>query len=535
MQDPALSQALVAAPSTYPHHSGLDHALLADVVRGEARLTPEQALEIFQRMPLTELGRWADARCRALHGDAIRTYIIDRNINYTNVCNAKCTFCAFRRDGDEHDAYTLTAEQIHEKIAEVSAIGGTQVLMQGGMNPTLPLSWYVDLLRGIKAKFPHIHLHAFSPPEMVEFVHFFDPPGSTFEEKVRWVMAQLRDAGLDSLPGGGGEIFADPVRRKIGLGKCDAESWLTVMWVAHSLGMFTSATMMFGHVEGYADRVHHMALVRQWQDRALGRVTGGRSDAGVLNSRAHAPEGRSTEGRATGFGHYKAFISWPFQRENTPLGRVPDWGADPAEFSQEFPGDAIARAWDFGRGVHSYPAGARTADVFEYGAMDASRFPTAHLFGKRVRMSGSSDYLRTQALSRLFLDNIYSIGSSWVTMGPHIGQMGLMYGANDMGSVMLEENVVSSAGTTYCLDEAVLCRLIRDAGFVPGQRNNSYDVLSIKDGADAPDRLVTDWSEHRAKKTHQQAPGKGKQAGRASAAPSPLAPAGTAKLTIGGQ
>ncbi|MGE3106761.1 MAG: radical SAM protein [Phycisphaerales bacterium] len=462
--------------------------LLGAVAAGEARLTPEQALTLFRAAPLQRIGRHADARCRSLHGDTLRTYIIDRNINYTNVCNARCTFCAFRRDGDEHDAYTLEPEQIHEKIAELVAIGGTQILMQGGMNPALPLEWYVKLLRGIKERFPGVHVHAFSPPEFIEFVHFFDPPGTTLEEKIRWVMIRLRDAGLDSLPGGGGEIFAGPVRRKIGLGKCDADAWLTCMYVAHTLGMFTSATMMFGHIEGYADRVHHMWLVRQWQERAL------RESA--------EPRG---EGRGGARGHYKAFISWPFQRENTPLGRVPDWGADESELSLEFAGDAVARAWNFGSPSAEVPAGRRAADVFDYDAMDRSAFATAHLFGKRVRMSSATDYLRTQALSRLFLDNIYSIGASWVTMGPHVGQVGLAFGANDMGSVMMEENVVSSAGTTYCLDEAVLCRLVRDAGFVPAQRNNTYDIIRMHAaGPESPDGRVVDWSAHRARRLHTQ-------------------------------
>ncbi|MBL0871399.1 MAG: radical SAM protein [Phycisphaerales bacterium] len=495
-------------PPTLHHLSGLDPGLLHAVTLGHARLSPAQALQIFHEMPLSDLGRWADARCRAVHGDSVRTYIIDRNINYTNVCNAKCTFCAFRRDPDDHDAYTLSTETIHQKIAELTAIGGTQILMQGGMNPALPLSWYTDLLQSIKTKFPRVHVHAFSPPEMIEFVHFFDPPGNSLFEKVRWVLLRLKDAGLDSLPGGGGEIFADPVRKKIGLGKCDAESWLTVMHAAHSLGMFTSATMMFGHVEGTLDRIHHMELVRRWQDRSLAA----RSDA---ESSSRTP-----------FGHYVSFISWPFQRENTPLGRVPGWaeGANEAELNQEFPGDAIARAFVPGhlsdehlaRFINSplnsnLPKGQRTADVYDFDAIDRATYPTAHLFGKRVRMSGSTDYLRTQALSRLYLDNIYSIGASWVTMGPHIGQVALAYGANDMGSVMMEENVVSSAGTTYCLDEPVLCKLIRDAGHTPAQRNNTYDIIRLHNTDHAPDRQVTDWSKHRAKKMHQQAPKAAKQ------------------------
>ena len=451
---------------TRAHLSGVDPGLLNAVASGEARLTPAQGAQIFHQLPLQTLGRYADARARLLHGNHIRTYIIDRNINYTNICNARCTFCAFRRDADDHDAYTLEPEVIYHKISELIAIGGTQILMQGGMNPALPLEWYLKLLRGIKDRFPRLHIHAFSPPEFIEFVHFFNPPGSTLEEKIRWVMVRLRDAGLDSLPGGGGEIFAHHVRRKIGLGKCDADAWLTCMYVAHSLGMFTSATMMFGHIEGYADRIDHMDMVRKWQDRTL-----------------------STTDAQTPTGHYKAFISWPFQRENTPLGRVKDWGTNPAELapSAEFPGDLVA----------TFDPEMPTEEVIR-------RCPQ---FGRRVRMSSATDYLRTQALSRLYLDNFYSIGASWVTMGPHVGQVALAYGATDMGSVMMEENVVSSAGTTYCLDEPVICRLIREAGFTPAQRNNTYDLIKVHSAtSEAPDLAVTDWSKHRARRMHQQAP-----------------------------
>ena len=487
---------IYAPPPSHPSLSHNDPGLLRAVAAGHARLTPQQALDALRSLPTHTLGRYADARARTIHGDVVRTYIIDRNINYTNVCTAKCTFCAFRRDHDDHDSYTLDHSAIYDKIAQLVSIGGTQILMQGGMNDRLPLDWYLDLLRGIKERFPSVHVHAFSPPEFIEFVHFFDPPGATLEDKIRWVMVKLREAGLDSLPGGGGEIFSDPVRRKIGLGKCDANAWLTTMYVAHSLGMFTSATMMFGHIESLADRVHHMMLVREWQDRALSE-SGSQPRPSALGPRP--------------FGHYKAFISWPFQRENTPLGRVPNWGADEAELEQEFPGDSVARAADIlstnpERKRVGLPPGQRTADVFDYDAFDRAEYPTAHLFGKRVRMSSATDYLRTQALSRLFLDNIYSIGASWVTMGPHIGQVALAYGATDMGSVMMEENVVSSAGTTYCLDEALLCRLIREAGFLPAQRNNTYDVLRTHAGPDSPDLRVTDWSEHRVAKLHQQAP-----------------------------
>ena len=437
-------------PRTHPDVDPLDAGFLHDVVAGQARLTAEQALRLYCEMPLQQLGRWADARCRALHGDHVRTYVIDRNINYTNICTAKCTFCAFRRDGDEHDAYTLEFDELLEKIQELVDIGGTQILMQGGMNPELPLNWYLDLLQVIKQRFPKIHVHAFSPPEFIEFIDFFDPPGDSLEDKIRWVMVQLRDAGLDSVPGGGGEIFAPAVRRKIGLGKCDADAWLTVMRVAHELGMHTSATMMFGHIEGIADRIHHMDLVRTWQDRAI-------RDFGF-----------------DGGGRYKAFISWPFQRENTPLGRAKEWGTGKDDnLNEPFPGDAVAK-------------------------LDGTGDKSAHKeFGRRVRLAGSSEYLRTQAISRLYLDNLYSIGASWVTMGPHIGQVALHYGANDMGSVMMEENVVSAAGTTYCLNEPTLCRLIRDAGYVPAQRDNAYNLLTMHDGADAPDQQIEDWSTQR--------------------------------------
>lgn len=479
---------IYAPPPEHPHLDAADPGLIRAVAAGEARLTPAQGLDALRRAPLHALGRWADARCRTIHGDHLRTYVIDRNINYTNICNARCTFCAFRRDPGDHDAYTLETAEILDKIAELEAIGGTQILMQGGMNPALGLDWYVQLLAAIRDRFPRLHIHAFSPPEFIEFVHFFDPPGSTLEDKIRWVMVRLREAGLDSLPGGGGEIFAPHVRRKIGLGKCDAEAWLTCMYVAHTLGMFTSATMMFGHIEGLADRVHHMALIRKWQDRALRecapswyadqgecRVTPVDGKVGREGEREEGRPGDRPGGIA--MGHYKAFISWPFQRENTPLGRVRGWPQSPGEQEEGFPGDLVS-------------------------SLDGDGDPRAHPeFGRRVRMSSATDYLRTQAVSRVFLDNIYSIGASWVTMGPHIGQAALKFGANDMGSVMMEENVVSSAGTTYCLDEALLCRLIRDAGHTPAQRDNRYDLIRVHaPGPDAPDMAVTDWSAHRARR-----------------------------------
>ena len=444
---------MIARPDIRPDADVLDPAVMEDVAAGALRLSPAQALDLFHRMPLSDLGRWADARCRAIHGDVIRTYVIDRNINYTNACTARCTFCAFRRDVDAEDAYVLSEEVILDKIEALVAIGGTQILMQGGMHPGLPLTWYESLLHRIRDRFPTLHVHAFSPPEIVEFVRFFDPPGEGFRDRASWVLRRLQAAGLDSVPGGGGEIFAEPVRRKIGLGKCDAEGWLMVMHAAHELGMNTSATMMFGHIEGIADRIHHLETVRNWQDRALHDFS------------------------LDGGGDCRAFISWPFQPEHNPLGRLPDWG-DEDDPGAPFPGDVVARL--DGRGdVRDDPA-----------------------FGRHLRRSGAIDALRTQAVSRLYLDNICSIGASWVTMGPHVGQVALAFGANDMGSVMMEENVVSAAGTTYCLSEPLLCRLIREAGFTPAQRDNAYDLLRIHDGDDAPDRRVTDWSQQRARHLH---------------------------------
>ena len=422
------------------------------VIEGRRRLSPAKALRLFHEASIHDLGRWASAVAQRLHGATRRTYVIDRNINYTNVCSANCTFCVFKRDLGDEDAYTLSTPQLHEKIRQLVDIGGTQVLLQGGMHPDLDIGFYEDMLRGMKAAFPSVHIHGFSPPEFVEFVAVFEVEGfprtrpnhghelahDAWLDKLEAIMRRLMAAGLDSIPGGGGEIFAEPVRRRIGLGKATARQWLDVMSCAHRLGMRTSATMMFGHIESVADRIDHVSQVRAAQDVAI---------------------------KNTWPGRYVSFISWPFQRENTPLGRLSLWDSDSGEL---FPGEV----------------------------------PGHELAGKRLRMAGATDYLRTQAISRLMLDNVHSIGSSWVTMGPKIGQLGLFYGANDMGSVMMEENVVSAAGTTYCLNEPVLCHLVRDAGFVPAQRDNQYRLLKIHDGPDAPDLRVKDWSRHRAGRLH---------------------------------
>ena len=460
------------------------------VVAGERRLSAADAMRLYREASLHELGRWASGVANRIHGEQVRSYVIDRNINYTNVCTARCTFCAFKRRGHEDDAYVLETEQLHGKIRELVAIGGTQILMQGGMNPELPLAFYEDLLRGIKRAFPQVWVHAFSPPEITELVAVAEIDGfpttpprrsqqlapDVWQAKCRVILQRLIDAGLDSLPGGGGEIFPEHVRRRTGQGKASAEHWLTVMRLCHELGLNTSATMMFGHIEGIADRIEHMRLIRDAQDDAINRGLPGR---------------------------YVSFISWPFQRENTPLGRLPVY--DP-EGGEAFAGDVLAEKVYAGE-----------VD----GASKAACEQAVPAAGKTVRLAGASEYLRMQAISRLMLDNIHSIGASWVTMGPKIGQVGLFFGASDMGSVMMEENVVSAAGTTYCLDEALLCHLIREAGYTPAQRDNAYNFIKVHDGPDSPDLRVTDWSQHRAKRLHVEG------------APQPSAAVEKVTLTIG--
>jgi len=383
------------------------------VIDGRARLTENQFLELYRHAPLPELGRWAFQVSQRLHPEDHRTYVIDRNINYTNICTARCTFCAFKRN-DPHapDAYSLSYELIHQKIAELVAIGGTQILMQGGMNPALPIAWYEDLLRSIREMFPSVHIHAFSPPEFVEFSRFFNLP-------IPEVLRRFHAAGLATVPGGGGEIFSERVRSRIGPGKCSGEQWLDVMAEAHKLGMHTSATMLIGHIEDITDRIDHLKRLRTRQDWSLANTAAS----------------------------YTAFIHWTYQAENTPLDRKRKYHPD-------------------------------SGKPFEFDD------------GRTVCLDDAHEYLRILALSRLYLDNFPNLQSSWVTMGPKIGQLALFFGANDMGSVMMEENVVSSAGTSYRLDEAMICRLIRDAGWVPAQRNQYYAVLKRHDTPAAPDLIA---------------------------------------------
>jgi cyclic dehypoxanthinyl futalosine synthase len=345
------------------------------------RIDQGEARRLYN-LPLEDLGALADRRRQlakadayAVRGNQIVTYIVDRNINYTNVCNVYCKFCAFYRVEDDDDAYVITHGEIDKKIEETVALGGTQILMQGGHHPKLSMQWYLDLLSHIKAKFPQVNIHGFSPSE---FIHFREVFGLSLEE----IISQFKNAGLGSIPGGGGEILVDRVRRRIAPLKAMSDDWLSVMDVAHRLGLNSTATMMFGHVETVEDRIEHLERVRAQQEKSKG---------------------------------FTAFIAWTFQAEHTKL-----------------------------------------------------KAPTV----------GAHEYLRMQALSRIYLDNIPNIQSSWVTQGQEIGQIALKYGANDLGSIMIEENVVSQAGTTFCMGVNDMQRLIRDLGYEPKQRDNWYRLLN---------------------------------------------------------
>src|SRR5205809_1518970 len=354
---------------------------LTERILARERISADDAFELYH-WPLEELGALANAR-RDLakaksyggRGREIVTYIVDRNINYTNVCNVYCKFCAFYRTERDQDHYVLSLEDLDRKLDELSSVGGVQILMQGGHHPNLSLQWYIDLLHHIREKYPHINIHGFSPPE---FQHFAE----TFGMPLREVISEFKKAVLGSIPGGGGEILVDRVRKKISPLKINSDQWLEVMQLAHELGLKSSATMMFGHVETVADRVEHLRRIRDQQNRTSG---------------------------------FTAFICWTFQPQHTVL--------------------------------------------------------------KVKQPTGVSEYLRTQALARIYLDNIENVQSSWVTQGPAIGQIALRYGANDFGSVMMEENVVSSAGTTFRLNGAEIESLIRGAGYEPRRRNNWYELL----------------------------------------------------------
>jgi cyclic dehypoxanthinyl futalosine synthase len=351
--------------------------ILETVSSGARRLTDEEALFLFEHAKLPELSVAAHRVRERLNPGPIVSYIIDRNVNYTNACLADCSFCAFFRKADDSEAYVLTHEQLAEKVIETQALGGNQLLLQGGMHPKLKLEWYEEMLRFLKSEFG-IHLHAFSAPE----IHAFSKINKmTYEE----VLGRLRAAGMDSLPGGGAEILVDRVRKELTRGKVLTEDWLEVHRTWHRLGGRSTATMMFGHVETLEERIETFRRYRELQDEA---------------------------------GGFTAFIDWTYQPENTRL---------------------------------------------------AAERP--------MREVGSWDYLRTTAIARLYIDNIRHIQSSWVTQGGRIGQISLYYGCDDMGSIMIEENVVRAAGANFRLDEQNLRAMVSEAGFTPRRRNFFYELL----------------------------------------------------------
>jgi len=350
-------------------------ARLVERVAGGERLSPEEALALYTEAPTHVLGRLADQVRARKHPDRLVTYIIDRNVNYTNVCVARCSFCAFYRPVGSSDGYVLSFEEIFRKIEETIAVGGGQFLLQGGHNPDIPLQWYEDLFRAVKQQYPAFRLHALSPPEVI---HISRLSGLPVPEVIRRLVA----AGLDSIPGGGAEILVDRVRKLLHCyGKATADEWLNVMRHAHHAGLRTTATMMYGTVETPGERLEHLFRLRELQDQ-----TGG----------------------------FTAFITWSYQPDHTELAGVEATGIE---------------------------------------------------------------YLRTLAMARLVLDNFDNLQSSWVTQGGKVGQLSLGFGANDMGSVMIEENVVRAAGASYCMDEVEIVRNIEDAGFTAKRRNMHYEVL----------------------------------------------------------
>lgn len=339
------------------------------------RIDAGEALALYTEAPTVELGRLADRARAVKHPDGLVTYIIDRNVNYTNICVARCNFCAFYRTVGSNDGYVLAFEEIFRKIDETIAVGGEQLLLQGGHNPDLPIAWYEDLFRAVKARYPAFKLHALSPSEILHISRLS-------KLTTREVIDRLIAAGLDSIPGGGAEILVDRVRKLLNCySKSTADEWLDIMRQAHQAGLRTTATMMYGSVETVEERIEHLMRLRALQDE-----TGG----------------------------FTAFITWSYQPEHTELGLYEATGVD---------------------------------------------------------------YLRTLALARIVLDNFDNLQASWVTQGGQVGQLSLAFGANDMGSVMIEENVVRAAGASYCMDEVEIVRNVENAGFVPKRRNMHYEVL----------------------------------------------------------
>lgn len=383
-----------------------------------ARLSDAEAAEMVRALSLNEIGRRAHACCLRRHPEPFRTYVVDRNINYSNICTAGCEFCAFSATAGEPGAWLASREQILAEIDALRAIGGRQILLQGGLHPDLDLPWYEQLLRAVKAHAPQLHVHGFSPPEIH---HLAGRAGLS----VRDVLARLREAGLDSVPGGGAEILADRVRGRLSRTKCSADEWIDVMRQAHRLGMHTTATMMFGHIETDAERIEHLRRLRNLQDESV----------------------------AAGRGRFTAFICWTFQPHRTHLGRLPLWEPQ-AGAREEEPSPALRAGWPMAR-----------------------RDTRGNFDGQSLRLAGSHEYLRMLALARLYLDNFDNLQASWVTQGAKVGQLALFFGANDMGSVMMEEKVVAAAGTSHRLSEGQIRHLIADAGWQPRRRNCRYELV----------------------------------------------------------
>jgi len=353
------------------------------------RLSCEQALELYQNSSFHDLTARAAERTNQLCRPDIRTYLIERNINYTNVCFCRCSFCAFSVSARDPRAFVLTDEQIAEKIEPLIALGGAQILLQGGLHPDLSFEWYENLLRNIKQRYPDLHVHAFSPPE----INFL---AEKFEIPIPQVIDRLRRAGLDTIPGGGAEILVDRVRKIVSPAKCSTDQWLDVMRQTHRLGMCTTATMMFGHVETVTERIEHLDRLRRLQDESL-----------------------ANREKDPCLGRFTAFTCWPFQPGSTRLaGSNPD-----------------------------------------------------------IPLAGAYEQLKMTALARLYLDNIPNIQASWVTQGPKIGQLSLLTGCNDIGSLMMEEKVVSAAGATFRLQLDQLRRLISNLGLRPVKRDCYYNLL----------------------------------------------------------
>ena len=382
-----------------------------------SRLSPEEGLALSSATDLLSLGQAAHVVRLKKSDPFIATYILDRNVNYTNVCALTCDFCAFYRIEQDADSYVLSREELDRKIEETKDQGGTQILLQGGLHPKLKIDFYVELLRYLKDKH-NIHLHAFSPPEIK---HFARLNKMTFRE----VLTALRDAGMDSLPGGGAEVLVDRVRWHISPGKCSSAEWLAIMEDAHAIGMKTTATMMFGHVETLEDRIEHLLRLRELQDR-----TGG----------------------------FVAFIAWTYQFKQQPSPR-------PSPSTRERGKDTIFEDAEK-REMPEF-------SEFRRGGKETRR--PNRMSG--VPMVGAFEYLRVLAISRLMLDNFDNIQSSWLTQGKKIGQTGLRFGANDLGSIMMEENVVRAAGVANTMTTEEMRRIIADAGFIPRQRDMGYRLI----------------------------------------------------------